>query len=120
MANIVEIILKGVDKSSAAFKESTKSAEKLKDALTGIGAAGVGIAAVGATMKAAFDLGREGAAIEQTAESFDFLMQKVGAAPDLMDQLTAASHGTISAFELQSSTMTLQSTNLLQQKPSRS
>ena len=77
MANIVEIILKGVDKSSAAFKESQKSAEKLKDVLTGIGAAGVGIAAVGVTMKKAFDLGREGAVIEQTSESFDFLMEKV-------------------------------------------
>lgn len=107
MANIVEIILKGVDKTGAAFKESTKSAEKLKDILTGIGAAGVGIAAVGATMKKAFDLGREGAVIEQTSESFGFLMKQVDAAPDLMDQLTAASHGTISAFELQSSTMTL-------------
>ncbi len=107
MANIVEIILKGVDKSSAAFKESTKSAEKLKGVLTGIGAAGAGIAIVGATMKKAFDLGREGAVIEQTSESFGFLMEKVNAAPDLMDQLTAASHGTISAFELQSSTMTL-------------
>ncbi|GAF74007.1 unnamed protein product, partial [marine sediment metagenome] len=32
MANIVEIILKGVDKTSGAFKESTKSAEKLKSA----------------------------------------------------------------------------------------
>lgn len=107
MANIVEIILKGVDKSSAAFKESTKSAEKLKGVLTGIGMAGAGIAVVGATMKKAFDLGREGAVIEQTSESFGFLMEKVNAAPDLMDQLTAASHGTISAFELQSSTMTL-------------
>lgn len=105
--NIVEIILKGVDNVSKEFDKVEKKSEKLKKALKGITAAGAGLAVIGVTMKKAFDLGREGAVIEQTSESFDFLMQKVGAAPDLLDQLTAASHETISAFDLQSSTMTL-------------
>lgn len=68
---------------------------------------GAAIAAVGVTMREAFELGEEGAQILQTAESFDFLLAKVGAAPDLLDQLRAASQGTISDMELMSSTSLL-------------
>jgi hypothetical protein len=107
MANTIEIILKGTDKASKEFDKVEKSTKGLKDVFLGLSSAAAGIAGAGVIIKKALDLGREGAAIEQTGESFDFLMDKVKAAPDLMDQLTAASHGTISAFELQSSTMTL-------------
>ena len=59
------------------------------------------------TFKKAFDLGAEGAAVLQTAESFDLLLEKVGAAPDLLDQLREASNGTIPDMQLMSSTATL-------------
>lgn len=63
--------------------------------------------AFGATMKVAFDLGEEGAQIAQTGESFGMLLDKVGAAPDLLDQLKQASAGTIDDLSLMSSTSTL-------------
>ena len=111
MANIVEIILKGVDKSSAAFKSAEKSTRSFKDSLASMakvaGAATIAVGIAGAAMKKAFDLGREGAAIEQTAESFDFLLAQMKVAPDLLDQLSRASNKTISTFELQASTMKL-------------
>ena len=110
-ANVIEIILKGVDKSSGMFKDATKEGNKFGDSIKGLTKAAAGATAaigiVGATMKKAFDLGREGAAIEQTAQSFDFLIQQMKAAPDLLDQLTSASNNTISTFELQASTMKL-------------
>lgn len=109
--NVIEIILKGVDKSSGMFKDATKEGKKFSEGMLDLGraagAAAVAIGVVGTTMKKAFDLGREGAAIEQTSESFDFLIQQMRAAPDLLDQLTVASNNTISTFELQASTMKL-------------
>jgi len=107
MANIIEITIKGVDKTSKAFKTSEKATKGFKDALSGMVKVAGGAAAVAITLKKAFDIGREGAVILQTAESWEFLLDKVRAAPDLLDQLTAASHGTISSQELMSSTMTL-------------
>lgn len=109
--SVIEIILKGVDQASNAFKSADKSAGGFSKTLKTIGKdaakVSIGVAVVGVAMKKAFDLGREGAAILQTDESFGLLMEKVGAAPDLFDQLTTASHGTLTEFELQSSTMTL-------------
>ena len=107
MANIIEIVIKGVDKTSDAFKTSEKAAKGFKDVLGSMVKVAGGAAAVGVALKKAFDIGREGAVILQTAESFEFLLDKVKAAPDLLDQLTAASRGTISQQELMSSTMTL-------------
>lgn len=107
MANVIEITIKGVDKTSKAFKSSQKATKGLKDALGGMVKVAGGAAAVAVTLKKAWDIGREGAVILQTAESFEFLLDKVKAAPDLLDQLTAASRGTISQQELMSSTMTL-------------
>ena len=107
MANIIEITIKGVDKTSKAFKTSEKATKGFKDALGGMVKVAGGAAAVAITLKKAFDMGREGAVLRQTAESWEFLLTKVGAAPDLLDQLTAASHRTISSQDLMSSTMTL-------------
>lgn len=107
MANVVEIILKGTDKSSKAFKDAEKSTKGLKDTLGSIAKVGVGVVAAGLAIKKAFDFAEEGAAIKQTSESFDLLIQKVSATPDLLDQLSTASRNTISEFELMSSTATL-------------
>jgi ABC-type transporter Mla subunit MlaD len=60
-----------------------------------------------AILKKAFDFGREGAVVVQTAESFDTLMDSINGPVDLMEQLQAASRGTISELKLQSATTTL-------------
>ena len=57
--------------------------------------------------KTAFDWGEQGATVIQTTESFAMLLEKVGAAPDLLEQLQVASKGTISDMGLMSSTATL-------------
>jgi hypothetical protein len=54
-----------------------------------------------------FDWGAEGATVLQTSESFGILMQKVGAAPALLEQLRAASRGTIDDMALMNSTSLL-------------
>lgn len=55
----------------------------------------------------AFNFGKEGAEVAQTAESFDRLIDKVGASNDLLAELRAASVGTISDLKLMSATTTL-------------
>ena len=107
MANVIEITIKGVDKTSKAFKTSEKATRGLKDALGGMIKVAGGAAAVAVTLKKAWDLGRAGGVIVQTAQSFDFLLEKLGAAPDLLDQLNEASRGTISEQKLMAGTMTL-------------
>lgn len=59
------------------------------------------------TFKKVFELGAEGAVVLQTAESFDLLLEKVGAAPDLLDQLRKASKGTVPDMQLMSQTAKL-------------
>jgi hypothetical protein len=54
-----------------------------------------------------FEMGAEGAAITQTAKSFERLMKQLGAAPDILDRMREATGGTISDLELMSSTMTV-------------
>ncbi len=110
MASILEIIVKkkqqgtGIKKSEKEVKSLQKSVKNLG---IGLGAVGIGAVAVGLALKKAFDLGREGAVIEQTAESFDFLLQKIGVAPDLLNELRRAANGTVDDLTLMSSTMTL-------------
>lgn len=55
----------------------------------------------------AFEIGRQGAVVEQTTKSFDRLLRVVGVAPGLLDRLREASNGTIDDIGLMSSTMTL-------------
>jgi len=107
VANIIEITIKGVDKTSKAFKSSEKATKGLKDALGGMVKVAGGAAAVAVTLKKAWDLGRAGGVVLQTAESFEFLIEKLGATPDLLDRLTEASRGTISEQKLMAGTMTL-------------
>lgn len=49
----------------------------------------------------------EGAQIQQTAISFDNFANNIAGIPDLLDQLTAAADGTVSEFQLLTSTLTL-------------
>ncbi len=103
-ANVEKLNKQRIDasvKADGARRDSWK-----KTIATGAVVVGT-LVAVGAAAKKAFDLGKEGAAIKQTADSFDLLLEKVGAAPDLMEQLQKASKGTIKDFDLMTSTATL-------------
>jgi hypothetical protein len=108
MPSTVEILLKATDRASKELKGVGKSASEmagdLKDVAVGLAA---GAVAAGVFTKKVFDLGEAGAVVEQTSESFELLLLKVGAAPDLLDQLQTASKGTISDMKLMSSTATL-------------
>jgi len=57
--------------------------------------------------KALFDLGERGAIVEQTGESFDFLIEKLELAPDLLDQLSDAALGTVDRMTLMGGVATL-------------
>lgn len=121
----VKIRIIGEDQASRAIHEIDRSLGDLKSGLGDTGGnlaafnAGIsdllstsaklagGAAVVGATMKAAFDLGAQGASVMQTEESFSVLLQTIGAAPDLLNQLREASRGTVPDLELMSATATL-------------
>lgn len=103
---------------SSGLDNVGRQAQKAKPKVANIGtslkafaataAIGVGAAlAVGTAMKKAFDLGKEGAAIQQTEESFAGLIDKLGVTPDLLRDLQDASGDTISDMRLMSSTTTL-------------
>ena len=96
--------LKGIDKSA---KKAQSGVDGLSKSWKGAMIAAAGVAGALATLKKAYDFGKEGAAISQTAESFDGLMSSMGAAPDVLGQLQAASRGTVDDMTLMSSTMTL-------------
>ncbi|MBW2674606.1 MAG: hypothetical protein JRD89_14545 [Deltaproteobacteria bacterium] len=104
MTTKVRIILEWAEKNKGVAKNVQGELKSL-----GMTAAKVlaGVALVGVGLKKAFDLGREGAAVVQTAESFEYLMVKVGAMPGLLNELRDASHGTVSDMQLMSSTSTL-------------
>jgi hypothetical protein len=55
----------------------------------------------------AFDSLKEGAAAKQTAESFGFLIDKVGGSIDTLDRMRDATRGTVDDMTLMSSTLTL-------------
>lgn len=124
-SNVLEIIIKATDKASGELKQIDKSISelgktsgkagggfdelktKMMSGLATFGAVSAAAVGVGIAVKKAFDFAKAGASITQTAESFDLLLEKVGAAPDLLDQLDKASLGTISKFDLMTSTATL-------------
>ena len=114
----LQLVIEGVDKASGPLSKVNKSVNEMGNAsetsgsnLKALGATALkvtaGLAALGLAAKKAFDLGKEGAAIKQTGQSFEFLIQKVGASANLLDQLRSAAKGTISDMDLMSSTATL-------------
>ena len=100
MPHEVKIVYTAEDKASAKTKTLNDSLQTLQKQL-------VAAAAVAATFKKAFDFSYEGAQFIQTGQSFDMLMDKVGAAPGILDKLKIASRGTIDEMSLMSSTATL-------------
>ena len=96
--------LEGLNKSG---KQTKDWSSRLKDAAMTAAKFTAGVVAAGLAAKKAFDLGRAGAVVQQTKDSFDLLMKSVGAGPDLFSRLQAASKGTIDDMRLMSSTSTL-------------
>ena len=93
----IQLIIKAVDKASAELrtaagavkelgaeaKSASTSSDAIGNALRNIGREALlgvaGLAAFGVAAKKAFDLVEEGAKIQQTGESFDMLMDALGA-----------------------------------------
>jgi len=107
-SNTVEIIFKTVDQTTGGTKKVSNSigdAMKMVMDVTTKAAAAVGAFAV--TFDKIMDFGKAGAVVEQTADSFGILMDKIGVTDDLLGQLRDTSNGTVDDMTLMSSTMTL-------------
>jgi iron-sulfur cluster repair protein YtfE (RIC family) len=100
VANVSDVIIRITTEDKASQKQ-------LKDLLKTFAAITAGAVAAGYAMKKAFEFSREGAAIRQTHESFELLLDKVELAPDLLQKLKTAARGTIPDMKLMSSTATL-------------
>ena len=121
----VEILIKATDKASKQIDrvnkgvkklgdESDKTAGKVKKSSSvwkglqnnwqAIAMGGAAVAGALYAVKKAYDFGKEGAVIKQTAASFDMLLEKVGAAPNLLNQLRDASRGTVDDMTIMSGT----------------
>jgi len=98
------------DKAAKTAERSKTATERLNSGLSAmrstVSTVSAGLLAFTGTFQKAFEMGREGAAIVQTKESFDRLMNSIGASPDILEQLRKSSNGTISDLDLMSSTMT--------------
>ena len=67
--------------------------------------ASVVIAGVAVAIKKALDFGEEGAKIVQLEESYNLLIERLGASTDTMDQLSAAARGTVDDSDLMAATL---------------
>ena len=117
----VQAVAQGIGKFNRDIDSMNKSVTKTnkslarteKDITPAINAFGALSTAMGVATGAAlaidkaFDFGRMGAAAEQTASSFDFLINKLGITETLLHDLQVASNGTISDTQLMSATLTL-------------
>ena len=100
--------LKGLDKAGVQANKGTGSFwNQLKGIQsTAIATAGT-LAAVGIAAKKAFDLGKEGSVVKQTAESFEYLLDKVEVAPYILEKVRVASNNTVDDMTIMSGMNTL-------------
>lgn len=93
--------LEGVKTSSSDAKNPLTALKDNVGAMQGeiLAATGV-LAGFGLTMKAAFDMGEQGAAFVQTRESFNGLMDRVGASREQLNLLRSGAKGTIDDLSL--------------------
>ena len=110
-ADKIEVLKKEMDnvnqsanKAGGGTKSFLNDLNSLKT--SAVAAAGT-IAAVGIAAKKAFDLGAEGAVVQQTARSFEYLIEKTNASQDTLQRLREASGITVDDLTLMSSTETL-------------
>jgi hypothetical protein len=85
----------------------TKAYTAVNDFKSALLPAGAILTGFGVAAKQAFNLSAEGAAILQTRASFDGLLQKLGASPEILNRMRIATRGTIDDMTLMSSTQTL-------------
>lgn len=102
---------KDVDQLNSKVKESGQEADsfgsKLTANLSKVGLAFGTVAAAGVAAKKVFDFSREGAELNQLADSFDLLNQDVLQTPDLLDQMRSAAGGTIKDTDLMAGVLKL-------------
>lgn len=91
----------------AAGKEIDNFGQRLNKTLGVIQASAAAAIAAGATFKKAFDLGSEGASLNQLTDSFNNFNDSVLQTPDLLDQIHQASGGVIADNKLMSGLLTL-------------
>jgi hypothetical protein len=100
----VKIRIIGEDKASQELKKIDSSLGGLKDGLVTAAetaaAIGASFAAVGLTVDQIMRFGEAGAQITQTKESFETLLEKIDASPELFAELQRAAGGTMSEIEL--------------------
>jgi methyl-accepting chemotaxis protein len=100
----VLITITGKDKASKPLGNVGVS---LKELATIGGAVAGSVVAAGLAIKEAFEFAEEGAKVEQTADSFGYFLEKVDAAPDLLDKLRVASGHTVDDMTLMGGVLTL-------------
>jgi hypothetical protein len=109
--NFAEIMIKlGLDSKGfdKEIKQTKSSLGDLGKDMLKFGAAVGGVAAgIGIAGKAIYEVGKRGAIVTQTADSFEYLSEKLKLQPDLLDELRKASRGTVDDMTLMSSTATL-------------
>jgi hypothetical protein len=100
----VKLVVKQVDQGSQGIKAMGQNLSGLMDTVKGVT---VGVAAMGATFKQAFDLSKEGAGLNQLRDSFELMNKEVFKTPDLLDAMSEAARGTIKDTDLMKSLLTL-------------
>ena len=88
-------------------KKAGSGFDDLQNSMGKIAAIAGGATAAFYALKKAYDFAKEGAAIGQTADSFDRLMDSMGVAPGILQRLRDASRGTVDDMTIMSSTLTL-------------
>lgn len=99
---------KEFEKFAKAQEVTATTSQKLTDNLFKFGAIAVGAAAGAVKVgQALYDLGRRGAVVDQTEQSFEGLLEQWEIAPDLLDDLRTQSRGTVDDMTLMQGTLTL-------------
>jgi hypothetical protein len=99
---------KQLDNVEKSAKDSSKGIKGFNADLLKMGAIAAGaVAGAVALGKALWNLGKRGAVVEQTEESFKGLLKQWNIAPELLEDLRKASRGTVDDMTLMSSTLTL-------------
>lgn len=91
MAN-VKVVVETIDKGSANVQKAERD---LKGMLETVGKLSAGVVAAGMVFKKAFEFGTEGANLNQLQQSFEYLNDSILKTPNLLNDLRAASRGTV-------------------------